>query len=137
QPRNFTVRVDDGRGGVDTQRFTVVGSAVNAPFLYTANFRQSAIEGYSATGADLGVWESNGLNQSVGLALDRSGNLYVSNGGDVGSVDNTVHRYSPTGQDLGVFASTGLSGPEGLAFDKAGNLYVGNYVSGTIRRFSP
>src|SRR4029077_14283238 len=71
----------------------------------------------------------NGLNNPVGLAFDRSGNLYVAN-----FIGNTVRKFAPDGTDLGVFAL--VIGPTGLAFDAAGNLYVAN-IGNTIRRFAP
>jgi hypothetical protein len=93
---------------------------------------------FSLTGQDLGTFASAGLNQPLGLALDRSGNLYVAN-----VADGTIRKFSPTGQDLGIFASTGLRFPAGLAFDRSGNLFVANgqqrpgQTDYSIRKFSP
>ena len=46
------------------------------------------------------------------VALDRDGNLYVSNRGD-----GTIRKFSPSGVDLGYFATTGMVTPDGLAFN--------------------
>jgi hypothetical protein len=65
----------------------------------------------------------------MGLAFDRSGNLYAAN-----FVGGTIEKFSPNGTDLGVFAN--IIGPTGLAFDAAGNLYVANFGS-RVDRFAP
>ncbi len=79
------------------------------------------------------VFASSGLNFPQFAAFDAAGNVYVSNVGNI----NTVEEFSPTGADLGTFASSGLVHPDGLAFDAAGNLYVANTFAGSIEKFSP
>jgi sugar lactone lactonase YvrE len=91
----------------------------------------NTIREFSLAGQDLGIFASAGLNNPYGLALDRSGNLFVANLGS-----NTIHEFSPTGQDLGIFASVGLNEPIGLAFDSEGNLFVSNLGDNTIHKFS-
>ncbi len=63
--------------------------------LYVA---RSAIPGlvsrYSPTGADLGVFATNGLIAATDVKFDTAGNLYVCSFGN-----DTVHRYSSTGAD--------------------------------------
>src|SRR5690242_18397972 len=39
---------------------------------------ENTIEVFSPTGIDLGVFASTGLNLALGLAFDRSGNLYAA-----------------------------------------------------------
>ena len=51
------------------------------------------------------------VNGPNGLALDSSGNLYVTTN------SNVIRKFSPGGVDLGVFASTGINFAMGLAFD--------------------
>ena len=75
---------------------------------------------------------TKGLQGPSGLAFDREGNLYVSNGNDA---KGFVMRYTPEGKGS-VFASKGLKLPAGLAFDSKGDLYVSNAGDGTIRKFS-
>ena len=88
---------------------------------------------FSLTGQDLGTFASTGLSNPLGLALDRSGNLYVAN---VGS--STIRKFSPTGQDLGLFASLlGIGCPTGLAVDRSGNLLVADLCVSVVREFSP
>jgi sugar lactone lactonase YvrE len=63
-----------------------------------------------------------------GLALDRSGILYVSCRND-----GTIHRVTPDGRSQLWIEGMGIA--TGLAFDSAGNLYVGDR-SGTIFKIS-
>ena len=69
------------------------------------------------------------LINPTGLALDRSGALYVSC-----RHDGTVHRVTPDGRAQQWVEGMGTA--TGLAFDSAGNLYVGDR-SGTIFKISP
>ena len=64
-----------------------------------------------------------------GLALDRSGNLFVSCRND-----GTIHRVSPDGRVEQWMEGMGVA--TGLAFDRDQNLYVGDR-SGTIFKISP
>jgi hypothetical protein len=69
------------------------------------------------------------LVNPTGLALDRTGNLFVSC-----RHDGTVHRVTPEGRcELWV---EGMGVATGLAFDQQGNLYVGDR-SGTVFKISP
>ncbi len=74
----------------------------------------------------------------TGIALDASGNLYVSNAGAseieaVAPTSTTLFGTSvPADQPTPVVTSTMCDEPTGLAFDSAGNLYFANYGNGTI-----
>ena len=69
------------------------------------------------------------LTNPSGLALDRSGNLYVSSRND-----GTIHRVSADGRSEQWIEGMGVA--TGLAFDRDQNLYVGDR-SGTIFKISP
>ncbi len=69
------------------------------------------------------------LTNPSGLALDRSGNLFVSC-----RHDGTIHRVSPDGRSEQWIEGMGVA--TGLAFDRDHNLYVGDR-SGTIFKISP
>jgi DNA-binding beta-propeller fold protein YncE len=77
------------------------------------------------------VFNEIGFQAAYGLALDRDGNIYVSN-----NAGNTVEKFAPDGTNLGVFASSGLNAPLGIMFDRSGNLYVANEGNNTIERYS-
>jgi sugar lactone lactonase YvrE len=64
-----------------------------------------------------------------GLALDRSGSLFVSCRND-----GTIHRITPDGRAEEWIEGMGIA--TGIAFDRVGNLYVGDR-SGTIFKISP
>ena len=93
-------------------------------------------DGYSGINHDLGnIYKigpdgvprtfRSGLNGPLGLAFDRTGNLFVA------SFGGEILKYSPDGMHS-IFAS-GLSDPEGLAFDGAGNLISSSKKSCAIR----
>lgn len=71
-----------------------------------------------------------GFQSPTGLAIDNSGNLYVSNWSEsaVTKVD-TAGNYS-------TFAD-GMGSPAGLAFDQADNLYVADYARDVIYKITP
>jgi sugar lactone lactonase YvrE len=83
-------------------------------------------------------------SNSVGIAIDAAGNVYV---GDQGS--HKVRKITPDGT-VSTFAGSGANGaadgtgveasfrsPGGLAFDSVGNLYVADLGDHTIRRITP
>jgi hypothetical protein len=72
------------------------------------------------------------LEKPVAMAIDTSGNLYVSND----QSPYFIEKFSSTGTDLGTFATTGLNRPHGLAFDHAGNLYAANPGNNSVEKFS-
>jgi len=62
------------------------------------------------------------LNNPRGVAIDASGNIYVTNSGN-----NTISKYNASGTYLGTFGSGAtLSFPKDLVFDSSGNAYVLN-----------
>jgi sugar lactone lactonase YvrE len=98
--------------------------------VFVTNFGVNTITKYDANGNG-SPFTSAFVNGPNGVALDASGNLYVSTN------SNVVRKFSPSGVDLGVFASTGINLALGLAFDRNGNLYAANFGANTIEEFSP
>jgi sugar lactone lactonase YvrE len=114
--------------------------SAGAGTLDVANTGNNTIHQFSSNGADLGGFPAGG-SEPLGLALDQSGNIYVSLYGS-----SIIEKFSPSGTNLGVFASSGLAAPGGMAFDATGDLYVNNYNTGLgrsetgggwIEKFSP
>lgn len=71
-----------------------------------------------------------GLNMPLGLAVDESGNVYISD-----TNNNRILKYS-NGGAVTTIVSTGLKRPQGLAFDKQGNLYVADTDNHCIKKIS-
>ncbi len=92
-------------------------------------------DGGPATAAQLSTVE--------GLAVDSSGNIYISDTGNarvrvVNSSSGIISTYAGTGTrgdtgDHGPAAKAELFLPAGLALDQKGNLYIADYGSATVR----
>ena len=93
-----------------------------------------------------GTGASARFNSPWGVAVDRSGALYVSD-----NQNNAIRRVSPTGvvstlagsgagaagsQD-GTGGAARFDQPRGLAVDAGGNIFVMDYGNSTLRRISP
>ncbi|MEM7085985.1 MAG: T9SS type A sorting domain-containing protein [Bacteroidota bacterium] len=78
---------------------------------------------------------SIGLAQSIGMAWDNAGNLYVSSFGQ--GNNGFVQKFDTSGNDMGVFIdSTILQGPTNIWFDDDQNLLVEDWSLGIVRKFS-
>jgi len=103
----------------------------------------SATQGYGGDGA---AATSAQLYTPVGLAVDKSSNLYIA---DVD--DSVVRKVSPSGiistvagsgaqgysGDTGPATSARLNGPEGVAVDSSGNLYITDSLNSVVREVTP
>ncbi len=81
-------------------------------------------------GASTPSEQINGFDLPVGLAIDKSGNLYV--GDALQDVVWKVPKGSTTPSNLGL---SGLDDPVGLAIDPSNNLWVANNESSTVLGF--
>lgn len=74
-----------------------------------------------------------GLAQPTGVAIDATGNVWVS------SAANSVSEFSPIGAALspaGGYTAGSLSNPSAIAIDPSGNAWVTNQA-GSVTRFTP
>lgn len=84
------------------------------------------------------------FNNPSGVAVNRTGNLFVAN-----YLNNTIMEVTPSGQ-VSTYAGSGLPGagngpaatasfyfPNSVATDTAGNVYVSDGVNNLIRKISP
>ncbi len=108
----------------------------------------SAVIGSGQTGfsGDGGAASSAAFRGMGGIAIDKAGNLYVS---DIGN--NRVRKVTPDGQistvagsgaagfggDGGLATSAQLNSPYTLAMDDAGNLYIEDFKNNRIRKVAP
>jgi uncharacterized protein (TIGR03437 family) len=102
----------------------------------------TGVAGYSGDG---GPAVKAQINPS-GVAVDASGNLFISDARDsvirkVSSLDGTITTVAGTGTsgesgDGGLATAAQLSGPSSIALDGAGNLYIAE-SSARIRKVSP
>jgi sugar lactone lactonase YvrE len=105
----------------------------------------STIAGAAGTpGSTNGNGTSARFNFPYGIAVDASGNLFVSDWGN-----HTIRKIATNGDVTTVAGSAGISGsangtvgtsrlnrPTGIAFDSAGNLYVADRFNHTIRKLT-
>ncbi|XID94937.1 S-layer homology domain-containing protein [Paenibacillaceae bacterium WGS1546] len=100
----------------------------------------TGIPGYSGDG---GQATSATLSNPMGVAVDDSGNLYISDtaNGRIRKVDasGTISTVAGTGEygysgDGGPATSAQLSSPNGVATDSDGNLYIADHSNHRIRK---
>jgi sugar lactone lactonase YvrE len=109
-----------------------------SPAGVVSTFAGTGVAG-SANGTDTATF-----NSPLGVALDKTGNVYVADYGN-----NLIRKISPAGV-VSTFAGTSIAGadngpgtaatfnlPESLAIDAAGNVYVADNGNDLIRKISP
>jgi DNA-binding beta-propeller fold protein YncE len=67
----------------------------------------------------------------AGIAIDNSGNVWVTNFGNSTTPGNTVTELSPSSREV-IGTITVGSNPAGIAIDASGNVWVANYGSNTV-----
>jgi sugar lactone lactonase YvrE len=141
---NMTLRggvAVDAKGNVYFSDFTSVRKVDTGGTITT--FAGSAKSGF---GGDGGPATSALLNQPIGLAVDRKGNVYIADSGNY-----RVRKVSPGGR-ITTFAGTGKQGyykdgvranaaplarPVGVAVDSRGNVYIADAGTTTVAWVNP
>lgn len=103
----------------------------------------TGVQDYSGDG---GPAAAAALNRPAGLAIDRTGNLFIADGLNHAvrkvAPDGTIETVAGTGQagfggDGGPATAARLSFPEGVALDAVGTLYITDRNNYRIRRVTP
>jgi trimeric autotransporter adhesin len=133
---------------VDVSGNVFVADSANASVRKISNgtitaYAGNGTPGYSGNG---GAATSAMLNTPVGVAVDKSGNLYIADQG------NNVVRMVSTSGIISTFAGNGtqgysgnggpatsaqLNGPQGVAVDSSGNVYIADTLNSVIREVTP
>ncbi len=104
----------------------------------------TTVAGSISSGSSDGTGGSASFNQPVGIAIDASGNLYVSDSGN-----GTIRKIASGGVVTTIAGTPGVSGysdgtgaaaqfgsPRGLAVDGTGTLFVVDSANNTIRKIT-
>ena len=71
------------------------------------------------------------LNAPVGLAIDLSGNAWVTNG------NSTVTEIAANGLTDTLFSGGSMSSPSGVAIDASNNVWVANSGNASVTEITP
>jgi sugar lactone lactonase YvrE len=74
---------------------------------------------------------SSNLSEPYGVAVDRSGNVYIADSGGGAIVEWEQSSNTPS-----ILVSNGLSNPRGVAVDGSGNLYISDYANNALYEWS-
>ncbi|MGD1018675.1 MAG: PKD domain-containing protein, partial [Verrucomicrobiia bacterium] len=113
---------------------TDAGNTIRRVTQVGANWITSTVAGLAgASGNTDGTNNSAEFNRPKGIAVDNSGNLYVTDTGN-----NAVRKITPTGTNwVTTTIASGFNSPQGIAVDGNGNLYVTDTGDSTIVEITP
>jgi tripartite motif-containing protein 71 len=135
-------------GSAPGQFNTPVGIAVDQQGdIYVADVGNHRIQKLSSLGQPLTQWHTvgsgTGESTEIGydLALDASGNVYVSEPHPFSDGNDRIQKFSPAGEPLATWGGSGsgegqFSQPTGLAVDGKGNVFVVDSHNSRIEELS-
>jgi sugar lactone lactonase YvrE len=104
----------------------------------------STYAGSGQAGKSNGPLTSASFNYPYGIAIDQSGNIYVSEIVNqlirkisLNGVVSTFAGSGTTGNNNGMGIASSFNEPSGLAVDAAGNIYVADQQNNVIRKITP
>jgi len=107
-----------------------------ATYVYTSPYTSSVTK-YSTSGTLLQTISNTNMNESDGVAIDGSGNIFVLNRGNnlTGTNQGYVTEYNSAGTYLGVFSS-GYNDPLAISVDPSGNVFVADSHNDEVKIYS-
>ena len=128
----------------------VIGVCIGSVFAASALSQQYTINTIAGSAGNAGFAGDSGsaigsqLNYPTGIAVDKSGNLYIADGLNnrvrkvSGGVISTVAGNGTAGYtgDKGPATSAELNNPTGVALDSSGNLYIADSANNVVRMVS-
>jgi len=107
-----------------------------ATYVYSSPYTSSVTK-YSTTGTLLQTISNTQMDESDGVAVDGSGNIYVLNRAQdqSGSNKGYVTKYNSAGVYQGVFSS-GYEDPLAIACDPSGNVFVADSHNNQVKIYS-
>jgi streptogramin lyase len=133
-PNDWTMSITYSGGGLNLPGSVAIDSAGN---VVVANYFGGAISKFSPNGvpaAANGI-PGIGLDESYGIAIDGSNNVWVANEQSVSGANNhqdgSVSEFSPAGAELSGYGYTGggVYYPVAVAADSNGAIWVADYAS--------
>jgi uncharacterized protein (TIGR03437 family) len=131
---------------VDSSGNVYVADTQNARVLKISGGSISTLAGNGTQGfgGDNGPAGSAQLNSPIGVAVDKSGNVYiadfgnnrirmVNSGGAISTIAGTTQGYSGDG---GAATAAQLNNPQGVAVDSAGRVYIADTANNRVRMVS-
>ncbi|MFY9665661.1 MAG: hypothetical protein WAK19_14555, partial [Candidatus Cybelea sp.] len=101
-----------------------VGKMASNPMLYVANIGYNDVIAYDSTGKRT-LTITAGLDEPFGVAVDKSGKVYVANT-FLHHFGGNVTTYTPDGKRTKPTITDGISFPLDVVVDKNGKIYVTN-----------
>jgi DNA-binding beta-propeller fold protein YncE len=74
---------------------------------------------------------ASGLNYPNGVAVDGTGNVYITDSGN-----NALKKWTAANNTVTTLVSSGLSFPAGVAVDGAGNVYIADYHNTALKKWT-